>query len=132
MSIFDKIYSEFKEFPESVEAHQKMDQSLMLQDGPLPPEDRLYLAFKTSEINKNAYCTNQYKEAWESLKSGEPKKILEELAVTLTKEPTQTSWLKGRFLAQGYSEAQWQHAIQVIAYANYSNRLIFAMNLNKT
>lgn len=139
MEIFDKIsqergmvskiYSEFKDFPQSVVAHFEMNKALILSDGPLPREEREYLAFKTSEANKNIYCSTHHKTAYENFKTTGPKKILEELAVTLTKEPNQTSWLKDRFIAQGYNEAQWQHAVNIIAYFNYTNRLAFGMNI---
>lgn len=124
-----KIFTEFNAFPESVKAHFELNKVLLVDDGPLSKQDREYLAFKTSEINKNPYGMIYHKKAFEEAKTSEPKKILEEMAVTLTKEPTQSSWLKGRFIAEGYSEAQWQHAVNVIAYTNFTNRLAFAANI---
>ena len=47
----------------------------------------------------------------------------------MTSRPAEAARLKPEFLAAGFSEAQWQHAVNVVAYFNDTNRLAFAMKM---
>jgi uncharacterized peroxidase-related enzyme len=145
MSIFSKIekergmvariYSDFQAFPESVEAHFGLNQALMLsQSSPLSRNERELLAYKTSEQNKNVYCASHHKAAYENFKKesevdNRRRALFEKLAETLTTNPNAAPSLRQEFLVAGISEAEWQHAVNIVAYFNYTNRLAFAMNI---
>jgi len=40
-----------------------------------------------------------------------------------------TNSLKRSFIEAGFSEAEWQHAVMVVAYFNFANRCAHAMGL---
>lgn len=63
-----RIYSDFNEFPASVKSHFELNKSLMLNDGPLPREEREWLAVCVSDTNKNKYCATHHKEALDKYK----------------------------------------------------------------
>lgn len=144
MSIFDKIenergmvariYSDFNEFPQSVEAHFSLNKALLLEDGPLPREEREWIAVSVSEANKNNYCLTHHKEAFDKFKgkmNDEQVKLINEMARSLTNNPDTFKHEKFRenFFKLGYTESQWQHAINIIGYFNYTNRLAFGMGI---
>lgn len=145
MSIFSKIktergmvariYSDFEAFPESVAAHFEMNKALMLvENAPLPRIEREYLAQETSRSNGNEYCGTHHKQAYDNLKlknkiPDERLEVLGELADLLTHRPEEAAKFKPEFMSVGFTEAEWQHAVNIIAYFNYTNRLAFAMGM---
>lgn len=129
-----RIYSDFNEFPESVDAHFSLNKALMLEDGPLPREEREWIAVSVSDANGNTYCLTHHKEALDKFKGKmnlDQVKTINELARSLTKYPDTFNREKFRekFFKLGYTESQWQHAINIIGYFNYTNRLAFGMGI---
>lgn len=130
-----RIYSDFSAFPESVAAHFEMNKALMLSDSaPLPRVEREFLAQETSTYNGNDYCASHHKEAYEKFKDDHPswsnrKGHLSKLAYVLTHTPEKASYLRKKFLDVGFTEAEWQHAVNIVSYFNYTNRLAFAMEM---
>lgn len=128
-----KIYSDFSGFPQSVEAHFSLNKALMLsEDAPLPRAERELLAYVTSEQNKNVYCGTHHKKAYENYEKGMDQNrvsVLLKLAVELTLRPALSAGLKDEFLAVGFTEAEWQHAVNIVSYFNFTNRLAFAMDM---
>lgn len=127
------IHTSFSAFPEGIMAHYQFYKSIMLQDGlPLERADREYLAVEVSKANACPYCIAHHTEA---LKNTETKVVkhrsqaLASLADTLTRAPWKTSVLHSEFLGNGFSEAQWQHAIMVVSYFNFVNRCAHARGL---
>lgn len=128
-----RIYSDFSAFPQSVEAHFPLNKALMLsEDAPLPRAERELLAYITSEQNKNVYCGTHHKKAYENYDKEMDKKrvsALKEFAVELTLRPASATGMKGKFMASGFTEAEWQHAVNIVSYFNFTNRLAFAMDM---
>jgi uncharacterized peroxidase-related enzyme len=130
-----RIYSDFSAFPESVAAHFELNKVLMLSDSsPLPRFEREFLACETSMYNGNDYCATHHKEAYEKLKQASVKSQdrmdhLAKLSYVLTNTPSKASYLKPLFLSTGFTEAEWQHAVNIVSYFNYTNRLAFAMGM---
>ncbi len=129
-----RIYSDFNEFPQSVEAHFSLNKALMLEEGPLSREERERIAVSVSDANGNSYCSTHHKEALDKFKGKmnfDQVKTINELARALTKNPDtfNREKFKERFFKMGYSEAQWQHAINIIGYFNFTNRLAFGMGI---
>ena len=54
---------------------------------------------------------------------------MEKLAYVLTTRPKDAAYLRPKFISAGFSEAEWQHAVNIIAYFNYTNRLAFGMDM---
>ncbi|PIU01036.1 MAG: hypothetical protein COT74_00595 [Bdellovibrionales bacterium CG10_big_fil_rev_8_21_14_0_10_45_34] len=141
--IFEKIKSErgglasihlaFSEFTQGVAAHYDFYKSIMLNEGlPLGRSDREFLAVETSRLNQCPYCVAHHAEALKhsgSEPAGGKLEILKALAHTMTLEPWKSSPLFTQFIAQGFSQAQWQHAVMVVSYFNFVNRCAHAMNL---
>jgi len=133
--IVARIYSDFSAFPESVEAHFELNKALILaENAPLTRKEREFLAYETSSYNKNVYCATHHKKAYENFKvnndeSQERFELLSKLANILTTRPEKSALLKPQFLSNGFTEAEWQHAVNIVAYFNYTNRLAFAMNI---
>jgi uncharacterized peroxidase-related enzyme len=129
-----RIYSDFNEFPVSVKSHFELNKALMLNDGPLPREEREWLAVCVSDANKNKYCATHHKEALDKYKGKmniDQVKLFLSMAKILTKTPEKFEPEKFRklFHKWRYSEAQYQHAINIIGYFNYTNRLAFGMGI---
>lgn len=128
-----RIYSDFSEFPQSVEGHFSLNKALMLSDeSPLPRAERELLAFATSEQNGNSYCGSHHRKAFENCEKELDQSrasVLVELAVDLTLNPAQSPELKAKFMKSGFTEAEWQHAVNIVAYFNFTNRLAFAMDM---
>ena len=130
-----RIYADFAAFPASVEAHLGMNKALILSESaPLPRHERGFLAYKTSEANGNDYCRSHHVEAFKNHAAGKDAgsrpRLLEELAVALTRSPASAAALHARFLAAGFTEQEWQHAVNVVSYFNYTNRFAFAMGIS--
>lgn len=128
-----RIYSDFAEFPQSVEAHFPLNKALMLsENAPLERAERELLAYVTSEQNVNEYCGTHHKKAFENYEKEidlRRSSLLKELAIELTARPATVSKLKEKFLAEGFTQAEWQHAVNIVAYFNFTNRLAFAMDM---
>lgn len=128
-----RIYSDFSDFPESVEAHFNLNKALILSEtAPLPRAERELLAYVTSDANGNIYCSSHHQKAFENYESDvDPQRVtmLKNLAESLTKAPQEAHNLRATFLSNGFTQAEWQHAVNIIAYFNFTNRLAFAMNL---
>lgn len=128
-----RIYSDFSAFPESVAAHFELNKVLMLSDSsPLPRHEREYLALETSTYNGNDYCASHHKEAYEKFKndqSSDRESYLTKLAYVLTNTPEKVAYLRNKFLEAGFTEAEWQHAVNIVSYFNYTNRLAFSMGM---
>ena len=128
-----RIYSDFNAYPESVAAHFELNKALILSDSaPLPRFEREFLAYETSTYNGNDYCATHHKKAYENLikvsnRSQGRMDHLSKLAYILTNRPMDAAGFKSQFISAGFIEAEWQHAVNVIAYFNYTNRLAFAM-----
>ncbi len=128
------IHAAFQEFPEGVSAHYQLYKQIVLSDGlPLSRAEREFLAVKTSEANKCPYCIEHHKSALDklgadSLPEGRAD-ALRDLAEILTKEMWKASALKKSFISSGFSEAEWQHAVMIVAYFNFANRCAHAMGL---
>lgn len=127
------IHTSFSEFPEGIQAHYQFYKSIMLEDVlPLERADREYLAVEVSKANACPYCIAHHTEALKNTKAQLHKhklQALSSLAETLTKTPWKSSVLHSEFLASGYTEAQWQHAIMVVSYFNFVNRCAHARGL---
>ncbi|MGE3760308.1 MAG: carboxymuconolactone decarboxylase family protein [Pseudobdellovibrionaceae bacterium] len=129
-----RIHSSFEAFPEGVSAHYQLYKQLILADGlPLSRAEREFLATKTSEANKCPYCIGHHQAALKNFTSdpiaSDRALALEILAETLTKNMWKTSLMRKSFLAAGFNESEWQHAIMVVAYFNFANRCAHAMGL---
>lgn len=128
-----RIYSDFSEFPQSVEAHFPLNKALMLSDeAPLSRAERELLAHVTSDQNGNDYCGSHHKKAFENYKKEvDPLRVslLKELATELTLRPETASKLKEKLSTYGFTEAEWQHAVNIVSYFNFTNRLAFAMDM---
>lgn len=128
------IHTAFQEFPEGVSAHYQLYKQIILSDGlPLPREEREFLAVKTSEANKCPYCIGHHQSALDRFDPNSISEnragLLQKLAETLTTEMWKASALKKSFIAAGFSEAEWQHAVMIVAYFNFANRCVHAMGL---
>ena len=134
-----RIYSDFSAFPESVAAHYELNKVLMLNDGPLCRADREFLAVSVSAYNQNTYCLTHHNRALDTQRNVdgsaeipiERSSILGRMARELSDRPVHpfryyTNTFKKDFLKAGYNEAQWVHAINIIAYFNFTNRLSYA------
>lgn len=128
---FANVYSHYSSFPESIKAHFEFNKTIVLNEGPLSREEREFLAYQTSLSNDCPYCIHHHKTAYENFQSKDSKRkeLLAELARELTVHPKNAHQLKPKFSEQGFSEAEWAHAINVVAYFNFSNRLAFAENI---
>ena len=131
------IHSAFEKIPDGIEAHYDFYQRIFL-DGTLPLSrfEREFLAVETSKNNECSYCIGHHEEALKNqVYPGEeeiekPKReALRTLAGVLTKEPYKACVLKSSFLKAGYGEAEFQHAVFVVSYFNFANRLAHAMEL---
>ena len=128
------IHSAFKDFPQGVAAHYQLYKQIVLMDDlPLPRAEREFLAVKTSEANMCPYCIGHHQSALDNLASAPTDlnraNALNFLAETLTKAMWKTSPLKRTFLDAGFTEAEWQHAVMIVAYFNFANRCVHAMGL---
>lgn len=129
-----RIYSDFSLFPESVEAHYGLNKALMLSDSsPLPRHEREFLAYTTSDLNNCTYCARHHQKAYENVKdeiNPDREQLLFKLAYDLTIKPNKSvDYLKELFQAQGFTDDQWQHAVNIVAYFNFTNRLAVGMNM---
>lgn len=127
------IHKEFRDFPEGISAHYEFYKSVLLDENlPLSRAHREFLAFKTSEANQCPYCINHHKAAFDNHKEDlnkEVENLLTDFAQTMTKSPWKANLFSKRFEQQGFSKAEWQHAVFVVGYFNFANRLAFAMDL---
>ena len=128
------IHTSFKDFPQGVAAHYQLyKQIVLMEDSPLPRAEREFLAVKTSEANKCPYCIGHHQSALENFASAptDPRRAnaLQTLAETLTKTMWKASLLRKSFLETGFTEAEWQHAVMIVAYFNFANRCVHAMGL---
>jgi len=128
------IHTSFSEFPEGIQAHYYFYKSIMLEDElPLARADREILAVAVSSANICPYCIAHHGEALKNTQAQvdtTKSKALELLAEVLTKTPWKASSLHDDFLATGFTEAQWQHAIMVVSYFNFVNRCVHARGLD--
>lgn len=127
------IHTSFSAFPEGIMAHYQFYKSIMLEDGlPLDRADREHLAVEVSKANACPYCIAHHTEALKNTKTkvdAQRTKALSLLADTLTRTPWKSSVLHSEFIACGFTEAEWQHAIMVVSYFNFVNRCAHARNL---
>jgi uncharacterized peroxidase-related enzyme len=128
------IHTAFSSFPEGIAAHYEFYKKIILAaDLPLARAEREYLAWMTSEANSCPYCIGHHKAAFRAAEgssfSSDKTEILGALARELTVNPWKASQLRTIFLAAGYSDAQWGHAVMVVGYFNFANRCAHAMDL---
>ena len=127
------IHTSFSEFPGGIYAHYQFYKSIMLEDGlPLERADREFLAVEVSKANSCPYCIAHHSEALKNTQTQVDTtklRTLSSLAEILTKMPWKASALHPDFLASGFTEAQWQHAIMVVSYFNFVNRCAHARGL---
>ena len=129
-----EIYSEFSQYPQGVKAHYEFYKAIVLDDGPLSRNEREWLAMETSIANECPYCYRHHNEAF--VKIGGTKKVagrrmelLSVLAATLSKSYWKAKVLRDQFTEEGFSEAEWQHAVMVVSYFNFANRCAHALDL---
>jgi len=128
-----EIHTAFKDFPQGLWAHYQFYKQIML-DEPLPLAriEREYLAMEVSQANTCPYCIAHHTEAYKN-SSGEivdnKKAALLEAAKTLTLKSYASFSVAKKFLAAGFTAAQWQHAVMVVSYFNFANRCAHAMGL---
>lgn len=130
-----RIYSDFAAIPSAVKAHFEMNRALVLSEMPLSRLEREWLAVETARANRCLYSVAHHERAlknhlrgpmrWRSKRLG----LLSRLAAALTKSPSRARSLRTRFMAAGFTEREWLHAVNVVAYFNFSNRLAFALGL---
>jgi len=136
-----RIHSAFSQFPVGMKAHFEFYDKIMLGENlPLSREDREFLAVETSRANECPYCVGHHEEAFrkilkekkfeKSSKETARQNLLKQFAMSLTKEPWKASNFHDQFLKEGLTEAQWQHAIMVVSYFNFANRLAHSQNLD--
>lgn len=129
------IYNDFREVSEITLAHFRLNKQMLLEEtAPLSRIEREILAVETSRANKCEYCLFHHQEALNNhLKSNkisdEKYEVLKKLAEGLSLNPSKAYLLKGDFQKFGYSEAQWQHAVNIVSYFNYTNRLALAVEM---
>lgn len=128
------IYSAFRDFPEGVAAHYFFYKRLILSEPlPLSRLEREFLAVETSKANQCPYCVEHHSAAMKKVNRDVPQersKALQKIAKVLTKDMWKSSLIKEEFLSAGFSHAEWQHAVMIVAYFNFSNRCAHAMNLH--
>lgn len=129
------IYGEFDKVPEITLAHFRLNKAMLLEkDRPLSRVEREILAVETSRANNCEYCLIHHEAALKNhLKSVEVSEekyaILKKLAVELSLNPARSKKIKTDFLKLGYTEDHWQHAVNIVSYFNYTNRLAHAMDI---
>ena len=128
------IYTAFEDFPFGVRLHYYFYKGLMLTDQlPLSRHERELLAYEVSVANQCPYCIAHHKNAFDNFNSHELEaskvEVLKKLAWSLTKEPWRARLMQNDFLAAGYNRAQWQHAVMVASYFNFSNRCAHGMGI---
>lgn len=128
------IYRAFSNFPEGIQAHYDFYKNIVLApDLPLPRSEREFLAVCTSQANQCPYCISHHGEALKNFeapsKSESRFDLLKRLATVLTQEPWKAGSLRNAFLAGGFSDSQWEHAVMVVSYFNLANRCAHAMNV---
>ncbi|MBY0517538.1 MAG: carboxymuconolactone decarboxylase family protein [Bacteriovoracaceae bacterium] len=128
------IHTSFSDFPEGIEAHFNFYNSLLLNENlPLSRAERELLALETSKANRCSYCISHHEVAFERHDLNgitQIRKILfKELAEMLSHSPWKASILENKFLENGVSSAEWQHAVMVVSYFNFANRCAFAMGI---
>lgn len=128
-----EIHQAFSGFPEGVGAHYDFYKRVMLaEDLPLSRACREYLAMRTSQSNRCTYCIGHHAEAFQNQPQNIPHEHLEllnDFSEVLSRDPQKASLFKDRFLEHSFTAAQWQHAVMIVAYFNFANRLAFAMGL---
>lgn len=129
-----KIHSSFEAFPEGVSAHFYFYEQIILANNlPLSRAEREFLAVKTSEANECPYCIGHHRAAYENFTSSPINPVRENALRTLAETLSKTMWKanpqKKNFLDAGFTEAEWQHAVMVVAYFNFANRCAHAMGL---
>ncbi len=128
------IHSAFSEYPEGIKAHYDFYRAVVLGDGPLPREEREWLATETSIANECPYCYRHHTSAFEKNGGNQQflsrrMELLGQLATTLTKSYWKAKILKDDFVAEGFTESEWQHATMIVSYFNFANRCAHAMDL---
>ena len=129
-----EIHNAFADYPAGMAAHYDFYKKLILEDGPLPRTEREWLAMETSIANECPYCYRHHTSAFEN-NGGEQKvitrrmELLSTLAASLSKAYWKAKLLKAEFTEEGFSEAEWQHAIMIVSYFNFANRVAHAMDL---
>lgn len=127
------IHTAFSKFPIGISAHYDFYKSLILNDDlPLGRAEREFIAYRISEENNCSYCINHHKAAFRTTKIGLDESIqvvLSDFSRVISKEPWKSSLFNEVFLNNGYTEAQFQHAVMVASYFNFVNRCAFAMGL---
>lgn len=131
-----EIYSAFASIPTTIKAHFELNKALMLDEGlPLPRVEREWLAMETSRANRCDYAFQHHKVAYEAHLKTEPEppldrlSLLSILATSITNIPTMSGNFREKVLAAGFTESQWLHALKIVAYFNFTNRLALGLNL---
>lgn len=133
-SAMTNLHAAFADFPMGAAAHQYFHHSLLLGDGPLPRVEREWLAMETSIANESPYGYRQHCEAF-AAHGGQQKvitrrmELLSTLAATLSRAYWKASGLRDEMLAEGFTPAQWQHAVMLVSYFNFTCRCAQAMDL---
>lgn len=129
-----KIHTAFSDFPKGISAHYYFYNALILSDDlPLARGEREFIAYRTSEENNCPYCTGHHKAAFKTTQielDAKIQDILGDFSRIISKEPWKSSLFKDIFLSNGFTEAQFQHAVMVASYFNFVNRCAFAMGLD--
>lgn len=129
------IYGNFDKVPEVTLAHFRLNKAMLLEsDLPLTRVEREILAVETSRVNNCEYCLVHHEAALKNYfktvtVSDEKYAILKRLAVELSLNPVKAKKVKSDFMKLGFNEAQWQHAVNIVSYFNYTNRLAHALDI---
>ena len=127
------IHKAFEDFSKGMIAHYDFYKIIMLKDPlPLSKPQREYLAVATSKANKCPYCISHHEAAYD-FSNENISKLEKEIFVKLSKELSNSPWksylIKKEFKNNGFTNSQWQHAVMIVSYFNFVNRLALAMNL---
>ena len=129
------FYKAYESFEEGVFALRELDTRVIgSETNPLNRKEVEFLLYKAAEANECEYCIQYHMCEYEGIKGTyiiDPakKKILEEFAFVLTKQPEKAKSYKNKFEEVGYTISQHQHAAYLVSLMNMAKRLVFAMDI---
>lgn len=123
-------WSDFLAFPRGVTAHLDCYRELMEGTLPLSASERHLLAREASRATGCALNTQHHEEVLGEADDLTPEKraLLIEFAACVSSTPANTKNFGDKFAQAGYSDSQFQHAVFVAAYANFTSRCSLAMD----
>lgn len=132
--ILRNMYSELSSYPMGVTAHREISHSLMSAEGPLPRDEREWLAMETAIANENPYCYRHHLSAFEKCGGNQRlvtrrMELLKKLASVLSKSYWKAKPLQEEFIVEGFTEAEWQHAVMIVSFVNFSSRCAHALDV---